>query len=333
MNPVINRYLSTWQYGSTQSFQNMDIIPIFADSHGGPEYVTLKEALEENFITITELSQSGSVPELKVINTSAHLVLLLDGEELVGAKQNRVLNTTVLLKGNSETIIPVSCTEHGRWSYESETLADSDAMLAGKVRSRKVRSVSASLRQSEGFRSDQGGVWDGIAEMHAKAKIRSATGAMKDVYLSQEAKLKDYARSFAYVPNQQGIIAFIDGDVVGMDLLSRKESFQKIHPKLIKSYAMDAILGGEKKPATERAVEAAPFMKEIADLKESRFTSIGLGEDYRFAGKKSIGSALVFEENLIHLAFFRSDELTNNGRMSRLSHRRGFRGSRSEIVE
>ena len=99
MNPTITTYLSELHLGSMQSFQNMDVIPIFVTHNGGPEYITLKDALDKNFITITELSQSGSVPELKVINKSAHLILLIDGEELIGAKQNRVLNTSVLLRG------------------------------------------------------------------------------------------------------------------------------------------------------------------------------------------------------------------------------------------
>ena len=40
---------------------------------------------------------------------------MLDGTELRGGKQTRVLNTTVLLGGRSETRIPVSCIEVGRW--------------------------------------------------------------------------------------------------------------------------------------------------------------------------------------------------------------------------
>ena len=47
-------------------------------------------------------------------------LLMLDGEELVGAKKNRVLNVTVLIAAQSDTVIPVSCVEQGRWSYWSQ---------------------------------------------------------------------------------------------------------------------------------------------------------------------------------------------------------------------
>jgi hypothetical protein len=332
MNPTVTTYLSDLHLGSMQSFQNMDVIPIFATHNGGTEYITLKEALDKDIITITELNQSGSVPELKVVNKSAELILLLDGEELIGAKQNRVLNTSVLLKGNSETIIPVSCTEQGRWSYRSEAFADSDAMLASKVRLKKVRSVSASLRQDQSYSSDQGAVWQDIQEMHSKANVKSSTGAMKDVYTSRESELSQYAQSFSYVPNQQGVVVFINGKVAGMDVLSQKSAFEKIHLKLIKSYAMDAILDSTKPGTSGKDAETKTFLKEITGCRESRFASIGLGEDYRYEDKKSLGSALLFEDKVIHLAFFRSEENDSGDRMSGLSRRRGFRGGSSDIA-
>jgi hypothetical protein len=43
------------------------------------------------------VSEGGSVPNLRVINKTPHHVLLFDGEELKGAKQNRILNTTILI--------------------------------------------------------------------------------------------------------------------------------------------------------------------------------------------------------------------------------------------
>src|SRR5438876_245510 len=108
---LIDRYLSKIVLGEPQRFKNMTVVPLFHSTDGGPDYLTLEEALSANVLTIGEISQAGSVPQLKVTNLADVPVLLLDGEELVGARQNRVLNTSILVKERSETVIPVSCTE------------------------------------------------------------------------------------------------------------------------------------------------------------------------------------------------------------------------------
>jgi hypothetical protein len=125
MDQIIINFLSKLELGELQAFNNMAIIPLFSSVNHAPRYLSLGEALEKGLLTVTEVSQAGAVPELKVSNTSDLPVLLLDGEELAGAKQNRVLNTTILLVENSETIIPVSCTEHGRWDYATPVFAES----------------------------------------------------------------------------------------------------------------------------------------------------------------------------------------------------------------
>jgi hypothetical protein len=38
------------------------------------------------------------VGELRVVNRSGKMALILSGEELVGDKQNRIVNTTILRK-------------------------------------------------------------------------------------------------------------------------------------------------------------------------------------------------------------------------------------------
>ncbi len=87
-------------------------------------YLTLDQVLTEGLIEVSDVSESGSVPELKVINKAAKMVLILDGEELVGAKQNRIVNTTILVAVRCTMVIPVSCVEQGRWTIRYDTPGD-----------------------------------------------------------------------------------------------------------------------------------------------------------------------------------------------------------------
>jgi hypothetical protein len=330
MEPIINKYLESLELGSIQMFKNMAIVPLFAQADSGPDYLTLQEALDKKVIKITELDESGSVPELKVENTSTEYVLLLDGEELMGAKQNRVLNTTILLKPNSETVIPVSCTEQGRWAYSSRAFSSSGHILSQQIRSSKAQSVHASLRRERGYHSDQGAVWNDIHKLSADAEVASPTGAMQDVYESKSSVLAEYEKAFEYRPKQQGFLAMLNGEVVGFDILSRAAAFQKLYSKLIKSYAMDAMLqkSPENVPATLEKAQA--FLKGITECTVQHYPSVGYGEDYRFEGTKRVGSGLVAEEAVIHLAFFQIAENETSKNMASYRQRLAFRRARSE---
>ena len=212
--------LQSIQLGEAQTYKNITILPLITLVDGTFQYHTLGEALAAWEIAITETSDNGTVPELKVVNRSHNSILLVDGEEVAGAKQNRVLNTSILIKGVSATVIPVSCTEQGRWSYASQAFSESGNLMARKSRARKTRSVQASLESHGKHDSDQEEVWDGIHELQAKACFTSPTSAMSDVYKSREDDLRQCDAIFQPVPNQIGLLAIIDGRPVGMDMLS-----------------------------------------------------------------------------------------------------------------
>jgi hypothetical protein len=80
------------------------------------------------------------VPTLRLTSAADRPVLLLDGEELIGAKQNRVLNT-IVLAAHSKLTIPVSCVEQGRGAYKSARFAAGDASLYASVRALKAAKV------------------------------------------------------------------------------------------------------------------------------------------------------------------------------------------------
>lgn len=307
MEQVIVEYINAIEFGDVQAHSNMSLIPLFAPVNNIPSYLTLKEALRQGVLTVTEVSDSGSVPELLAKNSSDMPVLLLDGEELAGAKQNRVLNTTILLRENSETVIPVSCTEHGRWQYRTEKFHDSEVIMARKVRANKARTVTDSLRKEMMFRSDQGQVWDDIAQMSLCAGVESQTGAMRDVYEYKGAGLDEYTRAFPLRDGQKGLLVLVNGSVVGCDLVSLESAYTDLHDKLVKSYAMDAFIEGGGTTNAEGSLKAGrAFFKAALSCAEEKYRSVGHGTDYRFEGRHAVGSALVTYGKVIHMAFFRT---------------------------
>ena len=119
MQTFIKDYLEQTKIGRKQSYKNLALFPLLSSYSLDLDYLLLDEALSGDVIEVGEVGEEGRVPELKVVNKSPMMVLILDGEELVGAKQNRIVNTTILIKGNTTTVILVSRVEQGRWSYES----------------------------------------------------------------------------------------------------------------------------------------------------------------------------------------------------------------------
>jgi hypothetical protein len=308
MDPIISSYLTELQVGELRVFKNMGIMSLNIATNNGLEYVLLKEAMDKKLVSITEVSYVGSVPKLRVFNKSPLPVLLLDGEELIGAKQNRVLSTTILVQGNSETIIPVSCTEHGRWRYKSAKFSHSAIIMSHRGRASKSHTVTESLHGGRGFSSDQQRVWANIGGMHTEAGTSSTTHAMRDVYTAKREELDMYLKAFECESHQEGSLVFINGAPVGFDVVSDGLAYEALHTKLIKSYAIDAILQSNGDFDEPSVGDAKALLQEVQNCDESIYPSVGQGYDYRFEGESVVGSALVFNESVIHLAFFKLDK-------------------------
>ena len=330
MENVIASRLQSVQFGEVQRYKNIAILPLIAPD-GLFRYRTLGQALASSDITITEVSASGSVPELLVINRCKSPVLLIDGEELTGAKQNRVLNTSILLKELSETRIPVTCTEQGRWSYATPSFAESGNVMAQKARSLKSRSVSHSLETSASYHSDQGEVWHGIEELQVKACFCSPTLAMNDVFKTREDDLRRCMENFRCVPGQVGLFAFTDDRPAGFDLVSLGSAYTTIHLKLVRSYALESLLEAPGPDAAGRdfAGMARIFLHRVVAASEGRFPSVGCGVDCRYRGEALAGAALVHVDEVIHSAFFQIE----TARSADVDHMASLRSRRRNYRE
>src|SRR5262245_42018871 len=161
----------------------LTVFALFAEPHHARvDYLLADEAIQAGAVTVQEVSEGGSVPDLLVENSGDARVLFLDGEELVGAKQNRVLHTSLPLPARSQVKVPVSCVERGRWSYVSRHLSSSSWLSSSKLRHALKASVSESLARGAGHRSDQGQVWEEVDKQQAALGVSSPTAAMADSF-------------------------------------------------------------------------------------------------------------------------------------------------------
>ena len=206
MEKRISDYLKALELGTKTTHQNMTLFPIFAETEISSQYLSLDEALRDNRIEITEVSESGDVPNLKVINQAEIAILILAGEELVGAKQNRIVNATFMIGAGRSVTIPVSCVEQGRWRYRSNQFGSEKRMCSPILRKGVHQDVLHSINAGEGFRANQGRVWDELAAKSARMKVHSNTGAMSDIYESYDDQLHHYTEKFSLAENQKGIL-------------------------------------------------------------------------------------------------------------------------------
>jgi hypothetical protein len=319
MNPIILEALGGVEIGEPVTFKNLTLFPLVGPSVNNPGYLTLDEALEQGVVEITEVSKAGSVPDLRVVNLGSLGVLLLDGEELVGARQNRVLNLTVLVPPVKTIVIPVSCVEAGRWSFRSEKFAAAPRTHYAAGRARRAEQVTASLRASGERHSDQGAVWADIAAKSARLGVDSETGAMADVFELHAESVDDYVVNLPAPSGAHTGAAFAIGPrLVGFDLFDAPRTLERLLPKIVRSYALDAIENGAKPTPPERA-HVSSLLDAVRQARGDSFPAVGEGEDVRLTGERVSGAALVARGRVVHLSAFRmnGEGLRSSGRVRR----------------
>ncbi len=302
----IDRKLAALTPGSPQRCKGLTMIPLFESEEGLDDYLTLDEALARGLGEVTEVSEGGSVPELRFRNRADKPVLLVDGEELVGSKQNRILNMSILAPARSETLIPVSCVESGRWAWRARSSGTSNRAIYSKLRSKKVAQVSASLHEGGLRSSDQQSIWDDIAEKSERMNAFCDTGASSAIYERHREDLEEFVAALKPQDGQAGAIFVINQRPVGIEVFQSARLFACFFPKLVRSYGLDAIDESDAPANSDdpHAVDVAEMLSGVREAQASRFQAVGLGEDIRLEGGSMLGAALAADGNLVHLAAF-----------------------------
>lgn len=305
-----------FQLGNPAQSRGIVVVPLFPTRDPACAYLTLDEALPQGF-TISETSLAGSVPELAVRNPLDSKVLLYDGEELVGAKQNRILNLTVLVGAKATVEIPVTCVEEGRWSARSAVFDAAAHISHSHLRRRKAEMLAA-RPLARGVA--QGEVWDEVRSKAARMGVESRTHANSDTFEAHSSRLLELEQAFPIEPGQCGALLAL-GDSLCLDWVSRPDAFVRLWPKLRRGYLLDALEALDNPATPQTTIDA--FVARVAASPTTRQPSAGLGDDLRLRGANVIGSGLELDGEVLQFSAFTSDRGDRAfGRIARPSRRR-----------
>ena len=281
---------------------NLTIFPLSWPKNQVPAYDMLSNAIERGEATVEEVDEDGDVPNLSVTNLCDRPILIPEGEILVGAKQNRVVNVTVLVAAGSKFTVPVSCVEQGRWQYRSRHFR-SEYCAPPSLRSKKMRAVQETRASQGTAEGNQGEVWDEVDACLCGMGAESETASLTDGFEAVEAKLQEYRDHLQLPDGAAGIVVARGDQIVGMDLFDSSETLSSLWKRLSDAYFFDALRNRRRRKKTAMEL-AGHFVKQAADCAKPRVPALGLGSELEISGEAIVGAALIYSGQICHLSAF-----------------------------
>ncbi|MEP0862110.1 MAG: hypothetical protein HRF52_11810 [Ignavibacterium sp.] len=277
-------------------------------------YISGPSAIEKNLIEVREISITGSVNNLELVNNSDKYVFFMDGDILVGAKQNRVLNTSVLVAPNTKITLPVSCVEQGRWRSISNKFTSSDFTSPDIIRKEKIRTVSKNLKEGRGHFADQSKVWSDVNNFAMILDAHSDTGDLNDIMKSKKETLESFINEFKPDQNSNGLAIFTDSTPLSIDLFNRKDIYQEYFPKRLRSAAIEVLnLKHKENKITEAEAKykTLNLFDELEKIECTTHNGVGIGTEKRWDSDKIVAMELSYFEHMIHFALLSLESVKN----------------------
>ena len=289
-------------------WKNVQVFPLVQPNGHDPSYALIDDLLEGGHVEIKEFDEHGSVSTISVRNHADMDALILDGTELRGAKQNRMVNVTVIVGKGTDTPIPVSCVEQGRWSYRSRHFSSAKRTVASRLRNLKAHMVSDNLARTQHASTSQSQVWDRVEAYMADAGTASPTAAMDDVFTARQRDIDECVARLKEI-DAYGAVVAVNGEIIALDLVDHRNTFRKLWESLLRGYAMDASVEDtpKAKRLTKRQVET--WLRSVTQSATLTPHAVaGVGEYYAVRAPGTAGGCTVHQGRVVHTALFPATE-------------------------
>ena len=279
-----------------QVHENIAIIPLRTERNY-IDILTLKKGLELGLVEVKECDTS-QVNTVIVKNRAVTPLILIDGEEIIGGDQNRIVNSTILIDAGNMMQIPVSCSEKNRWAFKSE-FKQSEYMANYNTR----RAKEYASRVSSSY---QDVIWSSIDCLEAENDYASPTSAMEESYENIKAAQNEIIKEFRIVDGQTGVLVMVDGEIKGFELFLNSEIYRDFHEKIIKSYLIDSKIKNNMFTVNIEAAEEV--IGHAFDASFEKKSSNGIETAYTFENDEGLGTLYIFKDNIVHWSYFKKDE-------------------------
>ena len=286
---------------------NLTVFPVVASkSHETQGFLTLDEGIRSGEVVVTESGsirpmirrprdgrpivypESGAqVNQLVLVNNSKKPLLLLAGEIVTGGKQDRVIGKDRLVPAESDPIdLSVFCVEPGRWVGSS-----------GKFTGTAIPMAAPSVRSKAMADKDQSKVWAEVRKNQGAMATRVPPGpsAMEIQGTTSYARVMDNAEVKKQVDevaipiensyrgvmkelrdrNAVGVVVAVNGEIIWADVFASTDLLQKYWPKLVRSYAAEAIVTRTQYKDVDEKLAAA-FLDNLQGRRETVESEPGL---------------------------------------------------------
>ena len=254
---------------------NLTVFPVVAaTSHDTREFLTLDEGLKSGEVVVTEsgsvrglvrgnryqppTSSGAQVNQLVLMNNSKRPLVLLAGEIVTGGKQDRVIGADRIIPPESDPVdLGVFCVEPGRWTGSTMQFGKSGAPAPMALPS--VRNKAMVAKNQQQVWAEVGRAKEQVSvQVEAAAPALQTTTSLAQVMDNDEVKRQldsvaqpiqhNYTSVIRQLRNQNavGVVVAVGGRIVWADLFASTDLLEKYWPKLVQSYAAEALVNRAK---------------------------------------------------------------------------------------
>ena len=251
----------------------------------------------------------AQVNRLVLVNNSKRPLLLLAGEIVSGGKQDRVIGKDRIVPAESDPVdLSVFCVEPGRWVASSNNFGASEAMygrnvggpIHGNAPPPMAMMAQPSVRAKAMADKDQSQVWAEVrkqqsametVEVSAGADIVATEIASTSSYakVNENAEVKKQVEAVAKPIEQNyqslirqlrdrnavGVVVAVNGRIIWADVFASTDLLEKYWPKLVRSYASEAVVT-RAKDVEVGVSQAQAFLGDMEGRHETIETEPGI---------------------------------------------------------